>query len=77
MAACAASTCSQVCAASGTGGVDVRPVAMFVRAGCYTLRLSMQRVADQVGVQAYMDTSVCAFAISRRQEYEPLPPPYW
>ena len=42
-------------AASGTGGVDVRPVAMFVRAGRYTPRLSMQRVADQVGVQAYMD----------------------
>lgn len=29
--------------------------AMFQCAGRYTPRLSMQRVADQVGVQAYMD----------------------
>lgn len=42
-------------AASGTHGVDVRPVAMFVRSGRYTPRLSMQRVAEQVGVQQYLD----------------------
>ncbi|WP_440105395.1 hypothetical protein [Acidovorax sp. BL-A-41-H1] len=42
-------------AAMGTHGVDVRPVAMFVRAGSYTPRLSMDRIASQVDVQAYMD----------------------
>lgn len=42
-------------AAMGTHGVDVRPVVMFVRAGSYTPRLSMERIASQVDVQAYMD----------------------
>lgn len=42
-------------AASGTGGVDVRPVLMFVRAGEYQPRMSMERVAQAVGMQAYLD----------------------
>lgn len=42
-------------AASGTHDVDVKPVVMFVRAGRYTPRLSMERIADKVDVQGYMD----------------------
>lgn len=40
------------------GKYEVAPVVMFVRAGRYTPRLSMQRVADQVGVQDYLDKRV-------------------
>lgn len=42
-------------AASGTHGVDVRPVVMFTRAGRYAPRLSMERIAEKVDVQGYMD----------------------
>lgn len=45
-------------AASGTGGVDVRPVLMFVRAGEYQPRMSMERVAQAVSVQDYLDKRV-------------------
>lgn len=42
-------------AASGTHDVEVKPVAMFVRAGRYTPRLSMERIAKKVDVQGYME----------------------
>lgn len=45
-------------AASGTGGVDVRPVVMFVRVGTYKPRLSMERIAQGVDVQNYLDKRV-------------------
>ena len=37
--------------AMGTGGVDVRPVLMFVRTGTYTPRLSMEAVWAKSGMQ--------------------------
>lgn len=45
-------------AASGTGGVDVRPVLMFVRAGNYQPRLSMERIARASDLQDYLDKRV-------------------
>lgn len=45
-------------AASGTGGVDVRPVVMFVRVGTYKPRLSMERIAQGADVQNYLDKRV-------------------
>lgn len=42
-------------AASGAYGAVVAPVVMFVRAPHYQPRLNMQRVADSVGVQDYLD----------------------
>ena len=45
-------------AASGTHGVDVRPVVMFVRAGTYRPRIDMDRVARDAGVQEYLDKRV-------------------
>ena len=45
-------------AASGTGGVDVRPVLMFVRTPSYRPRLSMERVAAQADLQNYLDRRV-------------------
>ena len=42
-------------AASGAYGAVVAPVVMFVRAPNYKPRLNMQRVADSVGVQDYLD----------------------
>lgn len=41
-------------AASGTHGVDVRPVLMFVRAGQYMKRLDTDRVAKKVDVNEYL-----------------------
>lgn len=41
-------------AASGTHGVDVRPVLMFVRAGSYFKRLDMNRVAAKTNVSEYL-----------------------
>lgn len=41
-------------AASGTHGTDLRPVLMFVRAGSYRSRLSMQAVADKSGADEYL-----------------------
>lgn len=45
-------------AAQGTHGSDVRPVLMFVRAGNYQPRISMDRVAKDAGVQDYLDKKV-------------------
>jgi hypothetical protein len=45
-------------AASGAGGVDARPVLMFVRSPGYQPRMSMERVARAVDIQAYMDKRV-------------------
>lgn len=45
-------------AASGTGGVDVRPVLMFVRTPTYQPRLSMERIAQAADVQDYLDRRV-------------------
>lgn len=45
-------------AASGTGGVDVKPVVMFVRVGTYKPRLSMERIAQGADVQNYLDKRV-------------------
>ena len=45
-------------AASGTGGVDVRPVLMFVRTPNYQPRLSMDRIAKAADVQSYLDKRV-------------------
>lgn len=39
----------------GPGGVDVRPVLMFVRAGRYSPRFTMERVEARVGVQAHLE----------------------
>jgi hypothetical protein len=41
-------------AASGTHGVNVRPVLMFVKAGAYKPRLSMERVAQKAGASEYL-----------------------
>lgn len=45
-------------AASGTGGVDVRPVVMFVRPPVYQRRISMDAIAAKVDVQGYLDKRV-------------------
>lgn len=45
-------------AASGTGGVDVRPVLLFVRAPTYRPRISMDAIAAKVDVQDYLDKRV-------------------
>lgn len=42
-------------AASGTYGVDVKPVLMFVKMPTYRPRLSMERVSKAVDVQDYLD----------------------
>lgn len=42
-------------AAAGPGGVDVKPVLMFVRGARYTPRLSMERVAQAADLQSYLD----------------------
>ncbi len=41
-------------AASGTGGVDVRPVLMFVRLGYYKPRIDMQSIAASANVNEYL-----------------------
>lgn len=45
-------------AASGTGGVDVRPVLMFVRTPSYRPRISMDAIARQADLQTYLDKRV-------------------
>lgn len=45
-------------AASGTHGVDLRPVVMFVRTPSYTPRIDMQDIADKADAQAYLDKRV-------------------
>lgn len=42
-------------AAAGPGGVDVKPVLMFVRGARYTPRLSMKRIANAADLQPYLD----------------------
>lgn len=41
-------------AASGTGGVNVQPVLMFVRQGAYTPRLDMDKVAKRADAENYL-----------------------
>lgn len=41
-------------AASGTGGVDVRPVLMFVKQGTYTPMLDMDKVAKRADAENYL-----------------------
>lgn len=41
-------------AVSGTGGVDVRPVLMFVKQGTYQPRLDMDKVAQRADAEAYL-----------------------
>lgn len=45
-------------AASGPGGVDVRPVLMFVKTPAYKPRLSMQAVIERSNLQEYLDRRV-------------------
>lgn len=45
-------------AARGTHDVDVRPVLMFVRAGTYKPRLSMESVQEAADLQNYLDRRV-------------------
>lgn len=45
-------------AVSGTGGVDVRPVLMFVKAGRYKPRLSMERVSQKADLYNYLQRRV-------------------
>lgn len=45
-------------AAKGTHDVDVKPVLMFVRAGNYQPRLSMERIARAADLQDYLDKRV-------------------
>lgn len=47
-------------AASGTHGVDVRPVLMFVRTPSYRPRISMERIAQSADLQNYLDRRVRA-----------------
>jgi hypothetical protein len=47
-----------VWATSGTHDVVVKPVLMFVRTGTYQPRISMERIAQQVGLQDYLDRRV-------------------
>lgn len=41
-------------AASGTHGVNIRPVLMFVKAGQYQRRLDMEAIAKKAGTQEYL-----------------------
>ena len=41
-------------AAMGTGGVDVRPVLMFVKAGSYRVRLNLDAIAAKAGGADYL-----------------------
>lgn len=45
-------------AAGGPGGVDVRPVLMFVKTPTYKPRLSMQSIIERSGSQEYLDRRV-------------------
>lgn len=45
-------------AKTGTHGADVRPVLMFVRTPSYRPRLGMDRIAQETGVQDYLDKRV-------------------
>jgi hypothetical protein len=47
-----------VWAASGTHDVTVKPVLMFVRRPVYQPRISMERVAQEAGLQEYLDRRV-------------------
>lgn len=56
-------------AASGPGGVDVRPVLMFVKAGKYQKRLDMERVAQAADAENYLSKRL-RYRI--RQAYEAM-----
>lgn len=45
-------------AASGPGGVDVRPVLMFIKAPNYKPRLNMRSIIERSGSQEYLDRRV-------------------
>lgn len=45
-------------AASGPGGVDVRPVLMFVKSPNYKPRLSMKAIVERSNLQEYLDRRV-------------------
>lgn len=45
-------------AASGTGGADVRPVLMFVKAGRYKPRFDMDKVAKRADAEAYLERRI-------------------
>lgn len=45
-------------AASGTGGVVVQPVLLFVKRGSYKPRLSMQRIVDKADLYNYLQRRV-------------------
>lgn len=47
-------------AASGTHDVRLQPVLMFVRAGNYKPRISMERIAQSAGLQDYLDRRIRA-----------------
>lgn len=45
-------------AKSGTHGVEVKPVLMFVRRASYGQRINLDRVAEQADLQSYLDRRV-------------------
>lgn len=45
-------------AKSGTHGVEVKPVLMFVRRASYEKRIDLDRVAEQADLQSYLDRRV-------------------
>ena len=45
-------------AASGPGGVDVRPVLMFVKTPNYKQRLNLQQIVARSNSQEYLDRRV-------------------
>lgn len=45
-------------ASSGTHGVDVKPVLMFVRNGTYTARINQDEIAREADLQEYLDRRV-------------------
>ena len=45
-------------AASGTGGVDVRPVVLFIKAGRYQPRFDMDKVANRADASAYLERRI-------------------
>ena len=47
-----------VWAKTGTHGVEVKPVLMFVRMPSYKARVDMDRIAEQSGLQNYLDKRV-------------------
>lgn len=54
----ASSLAPGVWAASGTGGVNVRPVLMFVKTGSYSVRLDTERIASRADVHNYLERRI-------------------